>query len=740
MDWSNTWADDSLRPSELEERPKDSVDNETALTPKKSQVVSKSKQDREKKNGTPSRFSRSPSPANQAESEDEDQLKKKAEAIRLRTLQRQMEREAEEMMAVLSNSQQRSKEVEREKAFMESRDASLNEAKALSLPPGLSTKRRMAMKIMAAAASHPSFIAYKKKSLAKNRSLHRIALEAKRLKDVMAERARLDREEAKKMEELNALPSWKRDEVQRRKKKEERKLMRSMSPEKRNEMRDDEVLKSKADALRLKTLQRQMEREAEEMMSVFSSSASRSSDVSKFASSYNQNDGSRISTESFGMEDWPDEFSRDDSRAYDDNSVDGVQSMLSLNYAMRDLTSEHVHSIFDRANVSKSGLLDISELSGAVSELTGGNPSSQQVSAMIAASGSENESLAFHQFDFLIRTFDWDSLTTFSRSSVDDSTAEFTPSALQGSSDDFLYHVFTKYDVNESDDLDSFELANAMTEVLGHSLTSAQIAAMLKDSGASETGALSLDQFRNLVLNASWKDAFVDESIMQHVAPTYEVDFNDSKLGFRVKNYPALGVVVVSRVEDPKLEGVVGVNDTIRKVNGAPLGFVTDSRYLQERVSTLSRPVRFTFERFVDLEGIFKKFASDSSRLLDVFQFDYAITEVCGEQLPSAQVAALLQAADVIGETVSMDQFLQLFGNFEWYTLAAVKALPGTIEVNFRSNSFGFEVKNHPEQNGLLVSELHDAELSAAGLKDGNVLLAVNGVPLSSTTDPIVST
>jgi Ca2+-binding EF-hand superfamily protein len=739
MDWSNAWAADSLDRSELEERSRD----KTTLTPDKFQVVAKTKQGERKKSGSPNRYRKSPSPAKNAESEDEHQLKKKAEAIRLKTLQRQMEREAEEMMAVLSGSQQRSKELERERTFQQSRDASLGVVKELPLPPGLSTKKRIAMKIMAAAASHPSFIAYKKKSLAKNQSLFRIAQEAKGLKDVLAERARLDREEAMKMEELNALPSWKRDEVQRKKKKEERKLMRSLSPEKRKELRDGEVLKSKADALRLKSLQRQMDREAEEMMDVFSGSMSRSSDFSYSVSSYNQKDGSRISVDSFGLEDWPDDFSPDSSQLYDENAVDGIQNATSLNHDLRNLTSEHIRSIFDRANANGSGLLNISELSDAVCELTGRNPSSPEVVAMRAASGAKANSLTADQFDHLIRTYDWDALTFFSRSSEDGRVAELAPSALQDASEqaseDFLYDVFTKYDVNESDDLDSFELSNAMTEVLGHSPTSAQISAMLEDSGASETGVLSLDQFRSLVINPTWKEAVIDESIMQHVAPTYEVDFNDSKLGFRVKNYPALGVVVVSRVEDPKLEGVVGVNDTIRRVNGAPLGFITDSRYLQERVSTLSRPVRITFERFVDVEGIFKKFASRTSEVMNVLNFDYAITEICGEQLSSVQVTALLQAAGVTDDTISMAQFLKLFGDFEWYTLAAVQAAPGTYEVPFRNHSLGFKVKYNFEQDALLVTHLDDAELSAAGLKNGDKVLSVNGVPLHSITDSGVS-
>ena len=36
------------------------------------------------------------------------------------------------------------------------------------------------------------------------------------------------------------------------------------------------------------------------------------------------------------------------------------------------------------------------------------------------------------------------------------------------------------------------------------------------------------------------------------------------------------GLIVVSKVEDPDLEGKIKQNDTIVAVNGAPLGYVTD--------------------------------------------------------------------------------------------------------------------------------------------------------------------
>jgi len=185
---------------------------------------------------------------------------------------------------------------------------------------------------------------------------------------------------------------------------------------------------------------------------------------------------------------------------------------------------------------------------------------------------------------------------------------DFEPSTPRDMSDELLHELFMRYDVNESGNMDTFELASAVGEVLGHVPTTAQVTAMVEAAGA-EHGTLTLNQFSFLVRSFNLEDdVVVEETIEQHMAPTYEVEFRDSKLGFHVKNYPARGVVVVSRVDNPELEGVIGVHDTVHAVNGAPLGFVTDSRYLQERISPLPRPVKITFERYLDVESIIQKF------------------------------------------------------------------------------------------------------------------------------------
>ena len=294
---------------------------------------------------------------------------------------------------------------------------------------------------------------------------------------------------------------------------------------------------------------------------------------------------------------------------------------------------------------------------------------------------------------------------------------DFEPSTPRDMSDELLHELFMRYDVNESGNMDTFELASAVGEALGHVPTTAQVTAMVEAAGA-EHGTLTLNQFSFLVRSFNLEDdVVVEETIEQHMAPTYEVEFRDSKLGFHVKNYPARGVVVVSRVDNPELEGVIGVHDTVHAVNGAPLGFVTDSRYLQERISPLPRPVKITFERYLDVESIFQKFDLDASGGLDVFEFGHAVAEICGEELPSAQIAALLQASGAEGCSVSFD---------------------ATYELSFPDDALGFEVKHLADQGWLLVARVVDTELRVAGLQVGDAVLAVNGAPLRFVTDPRV--
>ena len=78
---------------------------------------------------------------------------------------------------------------------------------------------------------------------------------------------------------------------------------------------------------------------------------------------------------------------------------------------------------------------------------------------------------------------------------------------------------------------------------------------------------------------------------------TYEHEFTKESLGFSVRNVFEIGTIVVSKLTDPALEGILDLGDTVIAVNGAPLGWVTDPRVLAEKVKPLSRPVKISFAR-----------------------------------------------------------------------------------------------------------------------------------------------
>jgi len=78
----------------------------------------------------------------------------------------------------------------------------------------------------------------------------------------------------------------------------------------------------------------------------------------------------------------------------------------------------------------------------------------------------------------------------------------------------------------------------------------------------------------------------------------YEVDFQKSKLGFKVRNDPTRpGEIAVSAIMDADNEGRIHLGDGVLAVNGAPLGYANDHRILAFKIKDLSRPLRLTFRR-----------------------------------------------------------------------------------------------------------------------------------------------
>jgi len=163
--------------------------------------------------------------------------------------------------------------------------------------------------------------------------------------------------------------------------------------------------------------------------------------------------------------------------------------------------------------------------------------------------------------------------------------------------EDQIQACFTKYDADSSGDLDTFELSNAVTELLnGVVPTTSQVTAMVALSGAQDN-KLSRDQFSSLIKHFDWSSAAATAALGDL---TYEHIFQEKSLGFRVRSVAGRGIIVVSKVVEPSLAGVVNENDTVLAVNGAPLGFVTDHKVLQEKIKPLRRPVRVTFQKYVE--------------------------------------------------------------------------------------------------------------------------------------------
>jgi hypothetical protein len=186
---------------------------------------------------------RSMSPEKRKDLVAEETTRKKAAATRVKSLQRQSDREVDEMMAVLAISQQRTVEAKREaieakhqtQLQAEEAEAKAKKVERLAKREAATSgvagrKQRIAKQIMAAAKAHPSYSAPVKKGAA---LFMGVTQELTTLSGRMAKHAQQDIDAAKKFEDLNSAPAWKRDELARKMKAAERKALHSMSPERR---------------------------------------------------------------------------------------------------------------------------------------------------------------------------------------------------------------------------------------------------------------------------------------------------------------------------------------------------------------------------------------------------------------------------------------------------------------------------------------------------------------------------
>ena len=326
--------------------------------------------------------------------------------------------------------------------------------------------------------------------------------------------------------------------------------------------------------------------------------------------------------------------------------------------------------------------------------------------------------------------------------------------------------VFRKFDADGSGDLDTFELAGAVNEILGRQPSTSQVTAMVKAAGADKTNSLSLETFETLCRTfdfSATENEALDETLYEHV-------FTDDKVGFRIQNVAELGIIIVRSLTNLALDGVVGISDTIMAINGAPLGFVTDHRILGKKLGGLKRPVRITFQRYdaskhiyghahrhdetkerapkdedfqklssSRIQEVFFKFDVDGSGDLDTFELAAAVAEITGQQPSTKQVQAMvkLSAADK-SNTLSLGEFETLVRTFDWKGDYSGKLGPGIFEVVFSQMSLGFRVKNVPSRGIIAVSKIVDPTLGDRGLGANDTILAINGAPLGFVTHAMV--
>ena len=120
------------------------------------------------------------------------------------------------------------------------------------------------------------------------------------------------------------------------------------------------------------------------------------------------------------------------------------------------------------------------------------------------------------------------------------------------------------------------------------------------DNGnAEEHNTLTKDEFLTALKTFEWKARdFTAPPVSFFGGVIYECDFWKPTLGFRVKMDEQDGLLSVSDVVDDDVRPVVGKNDIIRAINGAPLGLGTNMPSLAAKMRGLKRPIRLTFERY----------------------------------------------------------------------------------------------------------------------------------------------
>jgi len=349
------------------------------------------------------------------------------------------------------------------------------------------------------------------------------------------------------------------------------------------------------------------------------------------------------------------------------------------------------------------------------------------------------------------------------------------------SSHEHVKAVFAKFDTDGSGDLDTFELANAVAALVGRSPSTSQVLAMVQAAGVGDKNTLSLDDFERLVHTFDWDEDEADTASTGLGPSVYELEFGEQKLGFRVRNVAERGIIVVSQVSSPIIMGLVGVEDTVLAINGAPLGYVTDHQVLAQKIGSLGRPVRITFSRFraddrivlqttvadaaaakaaralgvmddymantprkmtdVQIREVFTRFDRDASGDLSTFELGNVVAALLGRPATTREIRAIVEeAAGTEGSSsLTLDQFSAFVRNFDWDAEDLRGAHPGNLfEHTFAHEKLGFGFEAHEGGGVVTVSKVTARSLDGV-LRLGDKLVAINGAPIGVVDDPKVS-
>jgi len=338
-----------------------------------------------------------------------------------------------------------------------------------------------------------------------------------------------------------------------------------------------------------------------------------------------------------------------------------------------------------------------------------------------------------------------------------------------------IEEVFYRFDTDFSGDLDTFELSNAVAELWGRPPNTAQVTAMVHDTGALETNTLTLQQFTD-VLAKDWSSLNDNKAVPKvtgrdaQPGEVFECAFPHAVLGFGVYFDEPHSRILVSLVSDA-LVGVLEVGDIALAVNGAPLGKVNRPSALQEAIKLLTRPLNISFKRReLSVQGtqngedlpevkasshlneqdsamvadVFRRFDWDASGDLDTFELSSAVAELWGHAPSTAQVAAMVRWVGAHeSNSVTLPQFEVLLTQ-DWSNeshqveslCGGETAMSGTLyEESFGAGPLGFGVIWDADRSRVVVSLLSTELMGKIEMGDG--ILAVNGAPLGKVNSPL---